>query len=390
MEYLGMIANLGLRAEAYNFQARVPEDKFNVFYQGTSGPSGSNIGDPETVDSKTKYVFLPRVGISFPIGESTAFRIQYGHFASMPTFSEALSRRTQGGWLAVGNPDLDPKKTINYEFGLQQTIGDSHKLDVVLYYNDRAVQLGLLEIASYTGSSQYAKGYALDNTPLYKYNTYSNRAYGSTLGLEFTFETIGMSEWSYRLSYSISRTTSGYYGASTVYPDGTRSYITIGTGEELLSSSDRTHNFRALLQYRLQNDAGLNLWGFRPFANTVFSLTYSAKSGPLFTYIKAFEPEGVYNNRRYPVEAQFDFNAVKNFELMGYNMILGVRIMNLFNNKWITPMDTQEDLQNWVESGITIGDPANDPTRLSYVRAAYKAYSNIPRQIFFTLGVGLN
>lgn len=390
MEYLGMIANLGLRAEAYNFQSQVPVDQFNVFYQGTSGPSGSNIGNPETVPSKTKYVFLPRVGISFPIGESTAFRIQYGHFASMPTFSEALSRRTQGGWLAVGNPDLDPKKTINYEFGLQQTLGESHKLDVVLYYNDRAVQLGLLEIASYTGSSQYAKGYALDNTPLYKYNTYANRAYGSTLGMEFTFETIGMSDWAYRLSYSISRTTNGYYGASVVYPDGTRSYITIGTGEELLSASDRTHNFRALLQYKVQKDAGFEILGVRPFANTTFSLTYSAKSGALFTYVKAFEPEGVYNNRRYPIEAQFDFNVVKNIEMMGYNMIMGIRIMNLFNNKWITPMDQQDDLLNWVESGITMGDPGNDATRLSYVRSPFKAYSNIPRQIFFTLGIGLN
>lgn len=389
MEYMGMIANLGLRAEAYNFQSQVPVDQFNVFYQGTSGPSGTEIGNPATVNSKTKYVFLPRVGVSFPIGESTAFRVQYGHFASMPTFSEALSRRTQGGWLVVGNPDVDPKKTINYEFGLQQTIGDSHKLDIVLYYNDRNVQLGLEEVASYTGSSQYAKGYALDNTPLFKYNTYTNRAYGSTLGMEFTFETIGISDWSYRLSYSISRTTSGTYGASVIYPDGTRNFISTASAEEILSSSDRTHNFRALLQYRVQSDAGFEIFGFKPFSNTVFSLTYAAKSGALFTYVKVFEPD-VYNNRRYPIEAVFDFNATKTFELFGYGMIMGVRIMNLFNNKWLTPMDTQDDLLNWVETGITMADAGNDATRLSYIRAPFKAYSNIPRQVFFTLGLSLN
>lgn len=38
MEYEGMIANIGFKAEAFNFQARVPVDKFNVFYHGTGEP----------------------------------------------------------------------------------------------------------------------------------------------------------------------------------------------------------------------------------------------------------------------------------------------------------------------------------------------------------------
>ena len=85
--------------------------------------------------------------------------------------------------------------------------------------------------------------------------------------------------------------------------------------------------------------------------------------------------------------AHFDLNAVKTFTVGAYQMTLGVRIMNLFNNQWLTPMEG-DDRTNWVNDGITVEDPARDPSRLSYVVAPYRAYRNIPRQIFFTLGVG--
>jgi len=390
MEYSGMIANIGLRGEMYNFQTLIPVDTFNIFYQGKSGPSGTNIGDPITIPSKTRFTLLPRIGISFPIGENTAFRFQYGHFASMPTFTQALSKRTQGGWTGYGNADLDPKKTINYEFGLQQVLDEGHRMDVVLYYNDRKTQTGYEYVAAYTGSSERSGGFASDMTPLFLYTTYANNAYGSTIGMEITFETIGYTEWGYRLNYSLSQTTTGTYGATTIYPDGTRSYLTTSANSEYLSSDDRTHNFRALVQYRVMKDGGVDIFGFKPFENSVFSLTYLAQSGIPFTYQTVFDPNGIYNNRRYPLESSFDFNFNKDINLPSCRLILGLRIMNLFNNKWLTPMDTQEDLNNWVQSGTTIADPGTDPTRLSYVVAAYRAYRNIPRQIYFTLGIGFN
>src|SRR5690606_37229841 len=125
-------------------------DPYNYLYPGTEGPGGS--GNPNTVSSETKFIFLPRFGISFPVSEGTAFRIQYGHFSSMPIFSQALSKKTWVGWQGLGNPNLDPKITINYEFGLQQQLSDIHRLDVVLYYNDRVSQIGSQYLATYTGS----------------------------------------------------------------------------------------------------------------------------------------------------------------------------------------------------------------------------------------------
>lgn len=386
MEFSGLIANIGVRVESYNFGASIPVDAYNVFYQGAQGPP--SIGDPATTPSKTKFILLPRVGVSFPIGENTAFRIQYGHFSSMPVFSQAFSVRTESGWIGRGNPDLDFKKTINYEFGLQQVVKDDYRFDVALYYNDRVSQVGSQSIAAYTGSRNRPAGKTLDNVDLYRYSTYANNAFGSTIGMEATFENVDVSNWKYRLSYNLSQTTVGNYGPSILYPDNTRGYSQRNFTGEFLSGSDRTHVFRGLLLYSFNEGEGFEILGVTPLENTNVSLTYTAQSGIPFTYVTEFGVQDVVNNRRYPLESQTDFNATKTIRAGTYMLLVGVRIMNLFNNRWLTPIDTQDDRNNWVEQGITIDNPGTDPLRLSYVVAPYRAYRNIPRQIFFTVGVG--
>ncbi|MBI9071055.1 MAG: TonB-dependent receptor [Melioribacteraceae bacterium] len=387
MEYEGMIANIGLRAEVYNFQAKVPVDKHSVLYTGIDGPP--ELGNEETKESELQYILLPRVGVSFPIGENTAFRFYYGHFASMPIFSQALSNRTSRGWSGIGNPNLNPKKTINYEFGLQQVIDDNHRLDAVLYYNDRATQIGTQKMVSYTGSTFQTAGFSGDNTPLYYYNTYANNAFGSTVGFELTFESIKSVNWAYRLSYSISQTTTGNYGSEYIYPDDSREFSERTFTGEFIASWDRTHNLRGLLQYSVSEGEGFELWGFKPFENSVFSFTYSAQSGIPYTYITEFsQVKDVVRNKRYPIESNADFNFTKDIRIDDVKVIFGVRVMNLFDNKWLTPMSQSEDIRNWVEDGITVADAGNDPGRLAYAVAPYTAYRNIPRQVFFTLGIG--
>ena len=388
MEYPGLIANVGLRAEAYNFQSRMPVDQFNYLYPGIEGPNKT--GNPDTRTSNTKFVLQPRLGISFPVGTSTALRIQYGHFVSMPTFSEAFSNMTSRGWNGIGNSDLEPKKTINYEFGLQQAIGDEYRSDFVLYYNDRTTQVGSQSVASYTGSVKKPAGFSTTNVPLFFYSTYANNAFGSTIGFEATFETIRNEHWSYRLSYSLSQTTAGNYGSSTSYPDNSRNYATKDYTGEFLAPWDRTHNFRALVQYAWAKGEGIAIFGIRPLENSVVSSTYTAQSGTPYTYTTDFSLRDAINNRRYPIESTVDLNFVKTIDFEKQRLIVGIRIMNLFDNKWLTPPTNKEDITAWVQKGVTIADPADNPLRTNYVVASYAAFRNIPRQVFFTLGIGFN
>ncbi|MBU4186127.1 MAG: hypothetical protein KKC23_08025, partial [Proteobacteria bacterium] len=77
--------------------------------------------------------------------------------------------------------------------------------------------------------------------------------------------------------------------------------------------------------------------------------------------------------------------------LFDKRLLLSMRIMNLFNNKWLTPMSSQEQLKNWVEQGITRNTPpatgdSNDPQANIYKLWYYQTYRNIPREIYFTIG----
>lgn len=386
IEYEGMVANFGLRCEAYNFQSNAPADVFNIFYPGTQGPG--NTGSTAKVKSKTKSVVQPRLGISFPIGESTAFRMQYGHFASMPIYSQALGNSTFYGWNTMGNPNLDPKITINYEFGIQQLLDQENRLDVAIFYNDRVTQIGTVQVAGYTGNAQHNVGFTSTNEPLYYYNHYANNTFGSTIGLEVTLEKNVVNEISYRLSYTISQTTDGVYGSPILYPQDASSYQTRINSLETLSSSDRTHNFRGLIQYNVSEEEGPELFNIKPFSNATFALTYTAQSGQPYTYRTRNDLKDVVYNRRYPIETSFDFNCSKRIQFESSYITIAIRVMNVFNNKWLTPPDTNEDFLKWINNGVTI-DQADDPNKQSYLLYAYRAYRNIPRQIFFTVGVGI-
>jgi len=377
MEYKGMIANLGLRADAFNNFTDVPVDEWNPLYMGT----GANaIGDPETEPSTFHVAFSPRAGLSFPIGEATAFRLQYGHFYAVPNFRHTLSKSTYQGWIMYGNANLGFLKTISYEFGVQHSLWGTHKLDVVAYYKDMTRQTTNIRRHFPTGSvgRSATDPYAA---------TYVNTGFGTSKGIEVEFEKHSAGRLKYRFKYTLSRTSGGVYGPSEIWdeddpnrPYSERKYIQ--RANDNITSLDKTHALSAVLSYGFGYKEGMNLWGFYPFQYFSAALTYSVRSGVPYTLVETYEQTfNLTNNRRYPMEYETNLSLSKVFRLFGYRTTLSCRIDNLFNNKWLTPFDPwveADDLLTWVNTSKTTED---DPYKY------FRVYRNIPRQIFFTFWV---
>ena len=93
--------------------------------------------------SKSRVQVSPRVGISYPITDRGAIYFSYGFFFQKATFEHLYLNPefeidTGGGSLAtiMGNANLKNQKTINWEIGLQQQIGENLGLSVTGFYKD--------------------------------------------------------------------------------------------------------------------------------------------------------------------------------------------------------------------------------------------------------------
>ena len=386
LEFAGMVANVGGRMDAYNFGTDVPVDKYNVFYPALGSPAA---GIPRWEKSKTFVNFSPRVGISFPIGERTAFRVQYGHFRSMPLVNRALDNQTYNGWGSYGNPNLKPNLSINYEVGVQQNLWDTHQLDIVTYYNDLKDQIGTVYVQSSTGSQNKAGD--LKGT----YISYENNGYGNSRGIEINLKNRNSQIWRYFISYSLSQTNVGYHGtyldSKGITEDLEQKYQY--SASDLLGPEDRTHRFNASLTYYIPPDNGPRLLGIPFLDNTSFSFIYRVTSGLPYFYSPEFQFNyQIESNRRYPMEAQTDLRIEKDITLGRYNFKLAVRVLNLFDNRQLTPFSGSTEVERYVLRGVTASDQdydylGNTLERDETVYNYFQTYKNIPRQVFITLGV---
>jgi len=375
MEYGHMIANVGVRLDGYNVNTSYYENRFNPFYQGT-GASGR--GDPEKAKPETKYAISPRIGISYPVGEYTAFHFQYGHFHNMPQNRYTLRKQTLYGWNLLGNPAMGFNKTISYEFGLQQNVAGKLRFDVTVFYNDRVNQVTSLMIHAPTGSIRNNRAYS----------TYENSGYGESKGLEVSVENRRQSSdwrWFYRLTYTFSRTSSGAYGTNEIWspdPNDSRNFLNQRSANANITGFDRTHKIRMYLTYRVPEKSGINLFNIYPFANSSVRLIYTLNSGRPYTYVTTFDEfRDLSNNRRYPLEGTTDTRFQKRLEMDNFSLNIGIRVNNLFDNQLLNTMSS-DVLEDWVEENITRNDKDSPEYKFEY----FQTYWNMPRRVYFTLG----
>ncbi|HKQ56562.1 MAG TPA: TonB-dependent receptor [Candidatus Eisenbacteria bacterium] len=156
----------GLRYEYFNAKTTVPGDLAN--------PANS-IPGATPVDARwasRKLRISPRLGVSYPVTTKTSLFFSYGHFYQMPqlgqifgnadysvlTNLQAVSDRDFG---VLGNPDVKPEKTVQYQFGWKQQLQDWLGLDVTLFYKDISDLLGT-EIQTTYNNADYERLANLD------------------------------------------------------------------------------------------------------------------------------------------------------------------------------------------------------------------------------------
>lgn len=177
LELGDLVVRGGLRLEYYDANAEVPSDPAN--------PANSITGAPQSVLKPTtaKFAIAPRLGFSFPLTAMSSVYFAYGHFYQMPGLSDLYSNSNytilkdlQDGGISygtMGNPDLKPQLTVQYEGGLKQAFSEVFGGEVTVFYKDIRDLLGAEFISTYAAAD---------------YPRMTNIDFGSVYGFTLAFE----------------------------------------------------------------------------------------------------------------------------------------------------------------------------------------------------------
>ncbi len=187
-----LVVRAGLRLEYFDPNSLIPSDLAN--------PANSIVGAPASVLKRTtiKTAFAPRLGLSFPLTASSSVYFSYGHFYQLPglglLYSNAdysLLDQLQAGGISygvMGNPDLKPEFTVQYEAGYKQAIGNKFGAEISFFSKDIRNLLGVEFISTYTAA---------------EYPRFTNVDFGSVYGFTISLSQRNFGNISTTLNYTL-------------------------------------------------------------------------------------------------------------------------------------------------------------------------------------------
>jgi outer membrane receptor protein involved in Fe transport len=324
MEFEGMIANLGIRADLWSSSSDYYTDQFKPYLSADT----LGIYHPEAAPRKSAPMLArlqPRVGVSFPVSLNTVFHLNYGSFMQRPPFKYVVATRVTQAFqkpVVLGNPRLEPETTNSYDIGVTQGLGAGFTLDVSGYYKD---------VKNLIDSAVFVAGN-------FSYSTYFNRDYADIRGFRLALtKRRGAFTGSINYQYSVAT------GKSATATNASPSFIlNEQTGQvtsdlkdvpirDILLDFDRTHNLIINLAYTADEEWGPTILGIQPFADATLSTSSFARSGRPYTSPK--NPTFI-NGARAPAEYNTNVRLTKRVRnFFGLDASFYLEVFNLFDSK---------------------------------------------------------
>ncbi|MDZ7288536.1 MAG: TonB-dependent receptor, partial [candidate division KSB1 bacterium] len=194
LEWQDLIVRAGIRFEYFDARSTVPSDLQN--------PANAIAGVPVSVPKATtkKTSLAPRLGVSYPITTTASVFFAYGHFYQLPALGQIFSNADYNilnelqasavSYGVLGNPDIKPERTVQYEFGYKHALTDFLGLDVSIFYKDIRDLLGVEFISTYN-DAEYAR--------------LTNVDFGNVLGFTIAFDQRRVGIFSSSLDYTWQR-----------------------------------------------------------------------------------------------------------------------------------------------------------------------------------------
>ena len=310
IEWKDVMVRVGVRMEYFDAQSTIPGDLRN--------PANAIIDAPTSTPKPTtkKIVVAPRLGISYPILSNGSIYFSYGHFYQLPAINtfftnsdvfvlRELSGDGVGKYGVLGNPDLNPEFTTQYEFGVKAELSENLGIDGSLFYKDIRELLGVEFIETYN-SARYAR---LTNVDF-------GSVSGYTLAIDFRSGNLSVS-----LDYA-----NQYASGNSSKPEETATRAAAGKDanpQETPFEWDQRHTLNG--QVTVQDPGN-------------FSITAIIKygTGQPFTPVigSGFGADLENNSGRKSSGTVVDLRTEKQFEFGGVQLTAFLRVFNVFNTSF--------------------------------------------------------
>ena len=312
IELPDLIVRAGLRVDHFDARSSIPSDPKNP----ANTISDSLQSYPR--DTTAKTVWSPRVGVSYPIEDRAAVHFSYGHFYQYPSLNDLFSNSDYqilanlqagdaGKYGVLGNPDVRPEKTVQYEIGYKHAFSDDLGVDVTSFYKDIRDLLGVEFVTTYTGAEYYR---------------FTNTDFGNVFGVTTTLDHRRLGPFSLAVDYTWQQAL----GNSS---DPRESATRAEGGED---PRPRLAPFNWDQRHTLNSTLTLQ----RPGDYSVSAILRAASGQPYTPVIGSggFGSGLVENSGRKPTGVLLDLRAEKSVSTMGNSFNLFARIFNVFDARY--------------------------------------------------------
>lgn len=322
-----LVINVGVRMDYFDSDTDVLKDSKLPYAFGDPG----NYDAADFKPKATEFYVSPRIGLGFPVTETTVFHTQYGIFIQQPSLDqifegfEVLRNLITDNAQTVNNGYAESQKTTQYEIGFRQVLGDIAALNLTAFYKNTK---GLVNV-------QTVKFQRVEGGELLEYYAPSNSDFGTIKGLAFSLDVSRMQYLSLGIDYTYS------------IAEGTGSSTNSSFTASFRNTSNEVPKVIAPLDFDQRHTGIVNLDFYVPkgdlgllemtSANVLFSFASGRPYTPLVTQnlvagtTNYGDTKGYVNSTFGPGTFRVDLKLEKSFEFAGFRLSPYLWVENLFD-----------------------------------------------------------
>lgn len=198
-------------------------------------------------DYKPQYTLMPRISFSFPVSDLSLLYAHYNivtlrpsSYAIDPVSYLFIEKYGPQGSI-ITNPNLKPQRSIDYEIGFRQKIGEKSAIGLSAYYSEKR---DMIQVYRYTGAYPAT------------YYSYQNMDFGTVQGFTFSYNLRGNTNFQLKASYTLQfakGTGSSSTSNANIIASGQPNLRTLN-----YLSYDQRHKFAATIDYHFGSGIDYN------------------------------------------------------------------------------------------------------------------------------------